>query len=162
MPQDPEAGLDEKNGDNNGTTNDSSGGNSESAAKTAAEAAENRVSTRQWAKDCDYDAARLFTKFFGEDIRYLLSMEKLWAERRPPEPLDWAALTDSDEQSHANADELRDQAVWSLRECGRRFEASLGELYDKLKCLPSGDHLTWDKDDDTALDFVVAVANFRC
>ncbi len=65
------------------------------------------MSTRQWARDCGYDAARLFTKFFGDDVRYLLSMEKLWAERRPPEPMEWAALTDKDEQSHS--EELADQ-----------------------------------------------------
>ncbi len=30
-----------------------------------------------------------------------------------------------------------------------------------FQVLSDGDHLTWDKDDPSALDFVVAVANFR-
>lgn len=33
-----------------------------------------RVSTRQWALDNDYDPAKLFNKFFQDDIKYLLSM----------------------------------------------------------------------------------------
>ena len=46
------------------------------------------ISTRQWAQDVNYDAVKLFSKFFNEDIKYLLSMENLWAKRRPPVPLD--------------------------------------------------------------------------
>lgn len=33
-----------------------------------------RVSTRQWALENDYDPAKLFNKFFQDDIKYLLSM----------------------------------------------------------------------------------------
>ncbi|KOB68251.1 SUMO-activating enzyme subunit 2, partial [Operophtera brumata] len=32
-------------------------------------------------------AVKLFSKLFGDDIRYLLSMENLWRVRRPPTPL---------------------------------------------------------------------------
>lgn len=47
-----------------------------------------KVSTRQWAIDINFDAKKLFNKFFNEDIKYLLSMENLWTKRRPPRPLD--------------------------------------------------------------------------
>lgn len=35
-----------------------------------------RVSTRQWAQENDYDSPKLFNKFFQDDIKYLLSMGK--------------------------------------------------------------------------------------
>ena len=47
-----------------------------------------RKSTRLWASENDYDAEKLLTKFFAEDIKYLLSMENLWKKRKPPTPLD--------------------------------------------------------------------------
>jgi len=53
-----------------------------------------KVSTRQWAHDVNYDAKKLFRKFFHDDIQYLLSMENLWANRRKPTPLDWETLSD--------------------------------------------------------------------
>jgi hypothetical protein len=30
----------------------------------------------------------IFQKLFHDDIKYLLSMDKLWSKRRPPVPLD--------------------------------------------------------------------------
>lgn len=33
-----------------------------------------RTSTRQWVEEVDYDAEKLFNKFFQDDINYLLSM----------------------------------------------------------------------------------------
>ena len=58
-------------------------------------------------------------------------MEKLWAERRAPQPLDWEALPDKDDQTRTA--EIHDQAVWSLKECGEVFEKSLADLHGKLK-----------------------------
>lgn len=34
----------------------------------------NRVSTRQWAQETEYNPEKLFNKFFNDDIKYLLSM----------------------------------------------------------------------------------------
>ena len=31
----------------------------------------------------------IFLQLFHEDIKYLLSMDKLWRKRKPPVPLDW-------------------------------------------------------------------------
>lgn len=33
-----------------------------------------------------------FWKLFKDDIRYLLTMDKLWRKRKPPVPLDWAEV----------------------------------------------------------------------
>lgn len=54
-----------------------------------------RKSTRIWAQDCNYDPEKLFHKLFRDDIKYLLSMDKLWTKRRPPTPLDWNRLPDA-------------------------------------------------------------------
>lgn len=54
-----------------------------------------RVSTRQWAQDVDYDPKKLFTKFFEDDIKYLLSMENLWKTRKAPTPLKWNELPEN-------------------------------------------------------------------
>ena len=54
-----------------------------------------RVSTRAWAAQNDYETRKLFRKLFSDDIRYLLTMDKLWQKRRPPTPLDWDTLPDA-------------------------------------------------------------------
>lgn len=51
-----------------------------------------RKSTRAWAAESDYDPEKLFSKLFGDDIRYLLSMKNLWTKRTPPKPLSWNDL----------------------------------------------------------------------
>lgn len=51
-----------------------------------------RTSTRTWAQQSEYDPHKLFGKFFSDDIKYLLSMDKLWAKRTPPTPLLWDNL----------------------------------------------------------------------
>ncbi|XP_023326854.1 SUMO-activating enzyme subunit 2 [Eurytemora carolleeae] len=70
-----------------------------------------RKSTKQWAQDCDYSTQKLFQKLFNDDIKYLLSMDKLWAKRRPPTPLDWDCLPDTTEKngSAENSSNLVDQ-----------------------------------------------------
>ncbi len=48
-----------------------------------------RVSTRQWAKETNYNAEKIFNKLFCDDIKYLLSMTQLWEKRKPPTPIVW-------------------------------------------------------------------------
>lgn len=36
--------------------------------------------------------ALFILKLFKDDIRYLLTMDKLWRKRKPPVPLDWAEV----------------------------------------------------------------------
>lgn len=54
-----------------------------------------RVNTRQWAMDNDYDAEKIFAKLFRTDIEYLLSMDKLWTKREKPTPLKWMNVSNA-------------------------------------------------------------------
>ena len=119
-----------------------------------------RRSTKQWAQDCGYSTAKLFQKLFNDDIKYLLSMDKLWAKRRPPTPLDWDCLpADTEEDRSANASRLEDQKVWSVAEAASRLDKSIADL--KAELADKGDDLAWDKDTPAHLDFVTACANIR-
>jgi len=118
-----------------------------------------RKSTRVWAQECGYSTQKLFQKFFNDDIKYLLSMDKLWSKRRRPTPLDWDCLPSTPNATTvAQETNLADQKVWSVAECANQLDTAilaLKELFNK-----QGD-LTWDKDDLPALNFVTACANIR-
>ncbi|XP_067126571.1 SUMO-activating enzyme subunit 2 isoform X2 [Centruroides vittatus] len=122
----------------------------------------NRVSTRSWAMKCGYDPLKLFNKLFHEDILYLLSMDKLWQKRTPPKPLDWNNLPDAvagtSNQIKAG---IKDQQLWSIKDCASVFQQSLSKLKNKLQSLDASDNLVWDKDDDDCMDFVTSCANIR-
>lgn len=125
-----------------------------------------RVSTRSWAQSCEYDPKKLFTKFFHDDIKYLLSMDNLWKKRRPPTPLDWSNLPDGVPGSSKEVAEptLKDQQRWSIAKCGNIFSEALQNLSKTLKVSQEksvNNHLVWDKDDQDAMDFVAACANIR-
>lgn len=60
----------------------------------------NRKSTREWAKECNYDPPKLFHKFFYEDIQYLLSLHDLWNKRKPPKPMKFEDVHDTGEIFH--------------------------------------------------------------
>ncbi|XP_022667314.1 SUMO-activating enzyme subunit 2-like [Varroa jacobsoni] len=117
-----------------------------------------RVSTRQWAAERGYEPASLFDKLFHDDIVYLRNMANLWKKRREPEACKFPkeAL-----ESWTMPSGMRDQRVWSEEECAANFRDSVTQLKERLAALPDGDYLTWDKDDDVALDFVTACANVR-
>jgi len=115
-----------------------------------------RRSTRAWAQDSGYNTQKLFQKFFNDDIKYLLSMDKLWAKRKPPTPLDWDCLPTKGESQGDSG--LEDQKVWSVAECANMMESAVSTLKDEFS--KRGD-LTWDKDDLPALNFVTACANIR-
>ncbi|VVC93684.1 SUMO-activating enzyme subunit 2 [Leptidea sinapis] len=119
-----------------------------------------RKSTRMWAAETDYDPQKLFSKLFGDDIRYLLSMENLWKKRRPPTPLTWDNLPGKDDTPTQHSG-LPDQRVWSVYECAQVFATCCKSLQADLKGRPEGDHLVWDKDEKSAMDFVTACANIR-
>lgn len=122
-----------------------------------------RMSTRLWAMTCGYDPAKLFNKLFNDDIKYLLSMDKLWTKRRPPQPLEWDDLPDA--VASCSVDEsgsrLPDQELWSIQECADVFKRSLLNLKNSFNSLPSGDHLVWDKDNKDSMDFITACTNIR-
>ncbi|XP_063881561.1 SUMO-activating enzyme subunit 2-like isoform X4 [Scylla paramamosain] len=144
-----------------------------------------RVSTRAWASSHDYCPKRspfletsmfttsfgfrlpsltilkLFTKLFSEDILYLLSMEKLWENRRRPTPLTWEEAGTIDEEKEAENDKggIADQRLWSVKECQEIFSSAVHIIRKRL----TGEvtELVWDKDDESSMDFVCACANLR-
>ncbi|XP_020915543.1 SUMO-activating enzyme subunit 2 isoform X2 [Exaiptasia diaphana] len=120
-----------------------------------------RQSTRQWAQDIGYDSVRLFNKLFCEDIKYLLSMDKLWKKRKPPTPLDWNSVTqDNGVNENGNSQSLlQDQRVWSVKECATTIAKSIETLKANLE--NKGEELVWDKDDPASMDFVTCAANIR-
>eukprot|EP00116_Pleurobrachia_bachei_P003213 sb/3463475/ len=118
-----------------------------------------RKSTREWVQEIDYNADKILHKVFHDDIRYLLTMDKLWKSRKPPTPLDLASLKGSESNMDSNGAScyaLKDQRPWSLEECVAVFRDSVRVLSERKEGF-----LTWDKDDSTAMDFVTASANIR-
>lgn len=117
-----------------------------------------------------YDPALLFHKLYNLDIQYLLSMENLWKNREKPEPLDYLDLIsdrDNSEQpscskissNGSESHKLELQRLWSLKECVDKFSKSVHELHQRM--LSSKSFQQWDKDDEIALNFVVAASNLR-
>jgi ubiquitin-like 1-activating enzyme E1 B len=119
-----------------------------------------RVSTRQWAKQTNYDSKKLFNKLFNDDIKYLLSMAKLWQTRKAPEPLEYDTVLNITQETQLNGASLNSQRVWTVKECLEHFSLSIDTLKTRLE-KEEGGILVWDKDDDDALTFVTAAANLR-
>lgn len=88
-------------------------------------------------------------------------MANLWKNRKPPTPFKWDTLSEEIKKSTNNTTTLRDQVVWSLKECADVFKDSVKALKVTMAKLPEGDHLVWDKDDKYAMEFVASCANIR-
>ncbi|XP_033013279.1 SUMO-activating enzyme subunit 2 [Lacerta agilis] len=124
-----------------------------------------RVSTKEWAKSTGYDSVKLFTKLFKDDIRYLLTMDKLWRKRKPPVPLDWNEIQNQENSTSDQQNEpslgLKDQQVLDVKSYARLFSKSIETLRAQLAEKGDGAELIWDKDDPSAMDFVTSAANLR-
>ena len=146
--------------------------------KSESEEAVRRQSTRQWAKETSYDPIKLFNKLFSDDIKYLLSMAKLWEKRKAPTPLDWSECIQNESQPNLNEEEQNNQGssnkseekiashkLWSVKECCEMFSQSVNALKKRLEASSAeGENpiLVWDKDDEDAMNFVTAASNLRC
>ena len=117
-----------------------------------------RKSTREWARECNYDPPLIFNKLFNSDIIYLLSMDKLWEKRKPPVPLSW-------EKTEASADTSDVvpgfQTILSVQENATLFATSVNSLKQRLKGEGDGGILVWDKDETDSMNFVSSAANIR-
>lgn len=123
------------------------------------------LSTREWATLNEYDPVLLIQKLYNDDIRYLLSMDNLWKERAKPIPLDYIYLIkDSHDEPHCSKaidDEnlkLGNQRLWTPKECVDILSDCVEKLHQRMK---TSGFLQWDKDDEIALNFVVAASNLR-
>jgi ubiquitin-like 1-activating enzyme E1 B len=119
-----------------------------------------RKSTRQWAQEVDYDAEKLFNKFFKDDINYLLSMENLWKNRKSPVPLSWneAVKCVNNVSEEEEASKSLEMQILSISKCAKIFEETVTILKSDLS---NKKFLVWDKDDKPGMDFVTACANIR-
>ncbi|CAO3580441.1 unnamed protein product [Absidia cylindrospora] len=114
---------------------------------------------------------QVFDKVFKSDIERLLSMEDMWTNRQKPSPLDYEQLAKGRQVELTNADSdtlttngLKDQKLWTIGECFDMFRSSVTKLSERLQedqAKKSDAILTFDKDDDDALEFVTATANLR-
>lgn len=66
-------------------------------------------------------------------------MDKLWAKRKKPVPLNWQKLPEEASASEADKEKenrgIKDQQVWSIKKCAMVFEESLGKLKDRHKVI---------------------------
>ena len=132
-------------------------GDAGSAANANSKDELQRVSTQSWAQSIDYDASKLVKKLFVDDIKYLLSMDRLWKDRQAPVPLDLEHLCEKVITNNNLG--LPDQKIWKIKECVEKFHSCVLQL--KAELAKKGDYLVWDKDDDASLDFVVSASNIR-
>ena len=89
-------------------------------------------------------------------------MEELWKDRKKPDPLDIMVLEEQEKFSGSLLD--WDQKPWTIKENFRVFKESLSTLSLSLlsqREMDSEATLSFDKDDEAALNFVTAAANLR-
>ena len=101
-------------------------------------------------------------KVFGKDVERLLSMEEMWTTRKPPTPLDVAALQDKMTKAKLVGSDMakNQQAVWTLEESFAVFVSSTMQLQQRLAA-EKGLVLSFEKDDTDIMNFVAASANIR-
>ncbi|KAJ3402568.1 hypothetical protein CcCBS67573_g02289 [Chytriomyces confervae] len=107
----------------------------------------------------------VFTKIFTRDIERLTTMTQMWEDRKPPVPLQFKALTaERKGLSKPAAGVDRNMKVWSLVENFHVFSESVSVLAKRMVSAQQKDaefSMSFDKDDEDALDFVTAVTNLR-
>lgn len=109
---------------------------------------------------------QVFEKVFKDDVNRLLSMEDMWRTRKPPNALDFEAVSKTSAAGGETGESVaqRDQAIWSLAENFAVFCDSLRRLSLRIQNIQASGGppvLSFDKDDDDTLDFVAASANMR-
>ncbi|KWU43431.1 hypothetical protein RHOSPDRAFT_19585 [Rhodotorula sp. JG-1b] len=124
-------------------------------------------------------AERIFRKVYHDDIARLLKMEDMWAHRKPPHTLDWGELSSSAAGAGDDANKevpsqtngvaaattekdqarIKDQRKLSLKDSFDLFVDAVDRLTKRFD--PNGEALSFDKDDEDTLDFVVGAANLR-
>ncbi|KAL9044866.1 MAG: hypothetical protein Q9214_002026 [Letrouitia sp. 1 TL-2023] len=109
---------------------------------------------------------QVFEKVFKDDINRLLGMEDMWKTRKPPNALDFEALSKTNAAGGEAGDSVaqHDQTTWSLTKNFAVFCDSLRRLSSRIQHIQASGRfpvLSFDKDDDDTLDFVAASANMR-
>ncbi|KAI6213179.1 SUMO-activating enzyme subunit [Aphelenchoides besseyi] len=114
--------------------------------------------TRRYVESVNYDPQKVYEQFFIRDIEYLLELEHLWKDRRPPQPFrcdDISTLSQSSVEPPSNQQ-------WPLEKWIHELASVLPILAKRFQEADAeGRVLSWDKDDEEALRFVAACANIR-
>ncbi|CAI5499540.1 unnamed protein product, partial [Closterium sp. Naga37s-1] len=146
----------------------------EEAAAAAAEKEEREFFTRREGESGRAFACRVFDRIFGDNVARTLQMDDMWKHRARPTPLYLkdafpAGVEESEEAKEGKEGKRvsamarlgwRDvQKVWSVQENARVFLKAV-ELFVEERTEELGS-LTFDKDDELAVEFVTAAANLR-
>ncbi|KAL2936292.1 SUMO-activating enzyme subunit 2 [Bienertia sinuspersici] len=136
------------------------------------------VFEHRYGEDIECYGRRIYDHVFGYNIELALSNEETWKNRVRPKPI-YCRDVLSDEQQNGNQDNScsssdialasvsamttlglkNPQDVWNLAENSKVFLEALNLFFSKrLKEIGS---LTFDKDDQLAVEFVTAAANIR-
>ena len=107
-------------------------------------------------KEADF-ATCIFKKVFQDDPNALAALVDLWKDRTAPQALDLPNEEEDDLSSVVST--LDEQKAWDLRENAAMFFDSIKRLNERL--LQTGETITFDKDDEDTMDFVVSAANLR-
>ena len=62
-------------------------------------------------------------------------MDKLWAKRKPPKPLDWDSLENEANEVDKVSGGIKDQEAWTLKECRDKFANSVSRLRERLEVM---------------------------
>ncbi|XP_054787941.1 SUMO-activating enzyme subunit 2 isoform X2 [Prosopis cineraria] len=136
------------------------------------------VFERRDGEDIDEYGRRIFDHVFGYNIELALSNEETWKNRNKPKPI-YSKDILSDEMAQQNGNVDKDSAtedgssvsamaslgmknpqdIWSLSENSRIFFESLRLFF--MKRGKDIGNLSFDKDDQLAVEFVTASANIR-
>ncbi|KAI8364225.1 hypothetical protein BD560DRAFT_403343 [Blakeslea trispora] len=130
--------------------------NAQELAALAKEAAELKA-IKEAAGTPDY-AEKVLHKVYCVDIQRLLSMESMWKNRTKPCPLQVDTITPTPPL------DVSDQSVWNMNQTIYMFKESAARLatrWLKGKAVDPDFTLSFDKDDEDAMDFVTAASNLR-
>ncbi|KAF5837889.1 hypothetical protein DUNSADRAFT_3722 [Dunaliella salina] len=130
-------------------------------------------SVREGEPPLDY-AVRIFQRAFTQDIERLAAVQTVWTKRAPPKPLYLSQLLPEGPaaalqpvgQAQATPTSVckclglsNPNEKWSPRDAARVFLASVCAYFEKRPAEVGS--LTFDKDDDLAVEFVTAASALR-
>ncbi|KAL9333326.1 hypothetical protein Peur_073465 [Populus x canadensis] len=143
----------------------------------ACSSSENTNDVFEWRDDEDFEqyGRRIYDHVFGYNIELALSDEETWKKRNKPRPIySRDVLPDKMTQQNGNVDKTDDlssasamaslglknpQDIWCLMENTRVFLEALKLFFTNRK--KEIGNLSFDKDDQLAVEFVTAAANIR-
>uniref|UniRef100_A0A914H5U3 SUMO-activating enzyme subunit n=1 Tax=Globodera rostochiensis TaxID=31243 RepID=A0A914H5U3_GLORO len=122
--------------------------------------AEQKMEVLLRLKMTNYEPKQIFEKLFYDDINYLLSMADLWKERKKPTPIHFVDIIGEGLGGSRPNDDTNE--YWSISKWAELFEDSLLALAESYReAVKEKRLLSWDKDDESAMQFVAACANLR-